>query len=160
MCQAGVEGKTAVRMEVKGSPSWGLGPGRLPWRGASRQEAGGGGIDTEGEGRSGPMYRGAAAGEGGRDRPGGRHRGRIVQGVAGLGEKLQFVLRVNRKLEGCSGNRPMAPRFHILSHVVLHVPPTKAGPRTGVRSGCPYTELSQTHERDPGGLLAQGGRGS
>ena len=54
----------------------------------------------------------------------------------------------------------MAPGFRILSHVVLHVSRTKAGPRTGVRSGWPYTELPPAHERDPGGPLAQGGRGS
>ena len=66
MCQVGMEGETVVRMEVNGSPSWGSGSRKASWRrGAPGQEAGGGGSNTEGEGRSGPMYRDGAAGEGG-----------------------------------------------------------------------------------------------
>lgn len=99
-----------VRMEVNGSPSWGSGSRKASWRrGAPGQEAGGGGSNTEAEGRSGPMYRDGVAGEGRRNKPGGRDRGRMVQDVAGLREILQFVLRVNRKSEGCGGNRPVAP---------------------------------------------------
>ena len=54
----------------KREPQLRPGTRKTSWRrGAPGQEAGGGGIDTEGEGRSGPMYRGGAAGEGGRDKP-------------------------------------------------------------------------------------------
>lgn len=114
MCQAGMEGETMVKMGVKGAPAgaWHqedfLEEGGT-WAGSWRRW-----IDTEGEGRLGPMYRGGAAGKGGRDMPE-EETGQEGPRSCWPREKLQFVLRVNRKSEGMRCNSPMAPRFHIRS---------------------------------------------
>ena len=52
-----------------------------------------------------------------------RDQGRMVQGFTGLGEKLEFVLKANRKSGGCCGNCPMDPGLHALCHAALHVLP-------------------------------------